>query len=272
MNILLCVAGMPYAEQTVQFGYLIARLFKASVTLFTVVADESALSEAQTVLTALSKQTDVQVVDKIVRLGGTAVSEIVSECQAGDYGMVVLGTRLISGLLPFKRSGVAATITKEVPIPVLVVKQSPEKLQRLLICMSGQDQEPVLVQKVLELALPARAAVRLLYVADPVPHMYSGLEQMDETADELLQSGTPIAEQLQQALTLLHDASVDAQLVVRHGLVADEILTEIEESAYDLVIIGASEHEAFWQALVMGRISPFVVENASCSVMVVHHT
>ena len=271
MKILVCVAGMPYAEQTVEFGILIAHFYGASVTLLTVVAVESDVPEAKDVLASLARQMQVDVYEQIVRQGVTAVSEIVSECQQGDYDMVLLGTRMIHGFSLFKRSGVARTVTKKVPIPVLVVKQVPTVLQRILICTSGQEREPTIIQTGLHLASLAQAAVRLLYVADPMPHMYSGLEEMEETVDELLDSGTTIAEQLKQTVELLDKASVDTRLIMRHGVVVDEILKEIEETAYDLVIIGATDHEAFWQALVLGRVSPYVVENASCSVMVVHH-
>jgi nucleotide-binding universal stress UspA family protein len=177
---------------------------------------------------------------------------------------------MVDGFSLFKLSGVARSVTKKVPIPTLVVKQVPTELRRILICTSGQEREPTALQTGLQLASLAGAAVRLLYVADPMPHMYSGLETMEETFEELLDSGTLIAEHLRQAAAMLKNASVDGQLIKRHGLVVDEILKEIEEMAYDLVIIGATEHEAFWQALVLGRISPYVVENASCSVLVVH--
>ena len=271
MKILVCVAGMPYAEQTVEFGILIARLYGASVTLLTVVANDSDAPEAKEMLASLAQQMQADVAEQIVRLGRTAVSEIVFECQRGDYDMVVLGTRVIHGFSLFKRSGVARTITQKVPIPVLVVKQAPAGLHRILICTSGQEREPTVIQTGLELAALAQAAVRLLYVADPMPQMYSGLEEMEETIEELLASGTPIAKQLRRAVDMLGRASVEAQLIKRHGLVVDEILKEIEETPYDLVVIGASEHEVFWQALILGNVSPYVVENASCSVLVVHH-
>lgn len=270
MKILVCVAGMPYSEQTTKFGVLIAHLYGASVTLLTVVAAESAVPEAKDMLLRLVRQVPVDVNDQIVLVGGTAVSTIVSECQKGDYDMVILGTRTVHGFSLFKLSGVARTVTKKVPIPILVVKHAPIKLQRILICTSGQEREPTAIQTGLHLASLAGATVRLLYVADPMPHMYSGLETMEETVEELLDSGTPIAEQLRREVEMFDNVSVDAQLIKRHGLVVDEILKEIEEIPYDLVIIGATDHEAFWQALVLGRVSPYVVENASCSVLVVH--
>jgi nucleotide-binding universal stress UspA family protein len=261
---------MPYSEQTAEFGVLIAHLYGASVTLLTVVTDDSAVPGAKEMLAHLAQQMPTDVAEQIVRQGGTAVSEIVSECQQGDYDMVILGTRMIHGFSLFKHSGVARLVTKKVPVPVLVVKQVPTELQRILICTSGQEREPTAIQTGLQLASLAQAAVRLLYVADPMPHMYAGLETMEETVDELLNSGTPIAKQLKQAVKMLDVAAMDAQLIMRHGLVVDEILKEIEEKSYDLAIIGATDHEAFWQAFVLGRVSPYVVENASCSVLVVH--
>lgn len=262
---------MPYAEQTVQFGYLVAHLYGASVTLLTVVAKKSERAGAEGMLAGLVARHEAAVENQVVRRGKTAVSEIVSECQQGNYDLVVLGTRLVPGLSLFKRSSVARTVTKKVPIPVLVVKQAPQSLRRFLICTSGLEEDPAVINFGLELASKAGAAVHLLYVADPLPQMYSGLETMEETVEELLESGTPIAENLQRAVKLLSEAAIETRLIKRHGLVVDEILKEIEETDYDLVVVGASEREAFWQSLILGNVSPYIVENASCSVLVVHH-
>lgn len=64
MKILLCVAGMPYAEAAVSFGGLIARITRSPVTLLHVarrveeqVTGEKALARACEMLSSLSVET-----------------------------------------------------------------------------------------------------------------------------------------------------------------------------------------------------------------------
>ena len=269
MKILVCVGGMPCSDLTVQFGELIADLYQATMTLLTVVDNDALKPEATQTLSRLARQADTEAEMKIVQRE-TAVQGIVDECQTGRYDLVVIGTRIIHGISLSKSSTIAQRVTKKVPIPVFVVKEEPVQLQRILICTSGQDQGLEVIQAGLKLASLTQAEVRLLYVADPLPQMYVGLETMEETVEELLASGTPIAAHLQQAREMAAAVAVPMRILKRHGIIIDQILLEIEESHYDLVVIGATQHENFWQALTLGNVSPYIVENASCSVMVIH--
>lgn len=268
MKILVCVEGNPFSEQTVRFGSLVANIFRAAITLMTVIAEGEDAAPGLQLLTVLAAHSVVRVDEMKVRRG-TAVHEIIDECQAHDYDMIVLGTRMINGLSLLPSSKVARQVSRKVPLPVLVVKNAADQLKRILICTAGQEQGLSVVRSGAELAALAGAEVCLLYVADPMPQMYSGLETMEETRDELLASGTPVADHLQQAKSFLNDRQVQTKILIRQGLVIEEILAEIDETGYDLVVIGATQHETFWQAMVLGNVSPRIIENASCSVLVV---
>ncbi len=268
MKILICVGGNIYADQTVQFGSLIANLLQASITLMTVIGENDADVLGEQALVELAAKSLIDVNEMRVR-HGTAVHEIIEECRANDYDMIVVGTREMSGLSLLPSSKVARRLAGKVPVPILVVKNSVEHLRSILICTGGQEKGLMAVQLGAQLAASAQAEVRLLYVSDPLPQMYAGLATMDETVDELLASGTPVAEHLQQAKSILVQEKVSYQILERHGLVIEEILAEIDEGGYDLVVIGATQHDHIWQTVVMGNVSPRIIENATCSVLVV---
>jgi nucleotide-binding universal stress UspA family protein len=268
MKILVSVAGFPYAKQTFEVGCLLARLYKASITVLTVVEEKS---EKQAVKEAI-KQLAIgyeDVVQAVKVKKGTAVSKIIRECVTGEYDMLVLGTRTVHGISLAKSSKVARQVSKRVSIPLLVVKQKVTMFRRLLVCTAATQKSHTIVETSVHLAQLAQAEIQLLYVADPIPQMYAGLDEMEETEQELLNSGTPVAHQLQRAITLMKKENISGKVRVRHGLVIDEILHEVEDNGYDLILVGAPRHHTVWQILALGNISPHIIENAPCSVMVV---
>ncbi len=268
MTILISVGGLPYAEQTVRFGTLVAQILGESVMLLTVQADAVDLSGADRMLDQLAEMSAVPVVEKLV-VEGTAVNEIVNVCQSGNYKMLILGTRAVHGL-PLEQSGkIARKISNKVPVPLLVVKDAPTAVNHLLISTSGLAGSELVVKAGFEFARSANAKVTLLYVSDPMPQMYAGLDIMHETVAEVIASDTLVGKHLQWTQNLAASWQVEATITMRQGLVVEEILQETEANEYDLIVVGAPHHKTLWQTLTLGDISPHIIENAPASVMVV---
>ena len=99
--------------------------------------------------------------------------------------------------------------------------------------------------------------------------MYSGLEDMDETLPELLQTNTPIAQHLRWAAHYLSQIGVPGEIKIRHGIVSEEIIREAEEGRYDLIVIGARTEMSLLNDLLMEKVTPHIVEHAPSSVLVV---
>ena len=268
MKVLICVGGNLFADQTVRLGSLFAKLHKASITLMTVIGEDEVDAIGEQILADLADKSMIDVDELRVR-HGTAVSEIIDECQTYEYEVVVVGTRVMQGLSLLPSSMIARKLSRRIPVPLLVVKNNVEELNRILICTRGQDKGFVAINWGVQIAALSKASVHLLYVADPMPQMYAGLETMEETPDELLASGTPVAAHLLQAKSIMDKVGVSNQIVVRHGLVIEEILSEIDENAYDLAVIGATQHDNIWQSLTLGSVSPRIIENSPSSVLVV---
>ncbi|MGB4869580.1 MAG: universal stress protein, partial [Candidatus Promineifilaceae bacterium] len=84
-----------------------------------------------------------------------------------------------------------------------------------------------------------------------------------------LHTTTPLAQQLTWAAAYLTDQGVTGELKMRRGVVADEIALEALEGDYNLVVVGARAGSNFWNDLLVGSITPHIVEKAPCSVLVV---
>jgi nucleotide-binding universal stress UspA family protein len=99
--------------------------------------------------------------------------------------------------------------------------------------------------------------------------MYTGLDAIEETLPDLLQSDTPTARHLRQGAEILAQHQVPAELRLRYGVVADEILREANEGDYDLIVIGASGTAGRLKGWLVGDVAREVVDHAPRSVLIV---
>lgn len=154
---------------------------------------------------------------------------------------------------------------------VLVVKEQPTTLQRVLICSGGRDLSNPVIRLGGKLAQAAGAKATLLHVVTPVPSMYTGLEAMEEDIGDLLGSDTPESKHLKNGAEELEDRQVEASIELRHGVAVDEIMRSTELRDYELVVIGASDAAPRLNRLVVGDLTQKILGRAPISVLVVRN-
>jgi nucleotide-binding universal stress UspA family protein len=268
MRTLIAIRELPFAETTIQMGGLIARLQKRPITLMTVIDSESERSAAQTRLAqarSLLQEPDVE----LLVLSGRPQKEILQEADEADYDLVVVGAHEIGSLFEAITGTVTTKIADHARASVLVARSAPERIARILICTAGREASKDAVLQGAQLASRAEAHVTLLHVTNPVPSMYTGLEAIEERLDEMLQTDTPIARHLRWGAKVLDDAGVEANLELRHGIAADEILREAHQGDYDLIIIGARSLPGAIRRLLMDDVVAPLVDRSPCSIMIV---
>jgi nucleotide-binding universal stress UspA family protein len=67
----------------------------------------------------------------------------------------------------------------------------------------------------------------------------AALQDLEASAEELIQRGSREGVHLEQMLDLLAAEEVVSRAVIRHGLVREEVITEAQEGQYDLLVTGA---------------------------------
>ncbi|MCB9420645.1 MAG: universal stress protein [Ardenticatenaceae bacterium] len=268
MKILICIGGLPFAEPTLKFGNLVAALSVSEVTLLTVVDGRIKKKDAAAMLAQARELINVPVNELKVRRG-QSVEQIVDEACHEGYDMIVVGSRVMNRFTQLLLRSVTQRVAEKVPISVLVVKEERPSLKRILVCTGGQKLNQTVIERGAQLAKAASADVQLLYVTSPVPVMYSGLDDMDETLPELLQTNTPVAQHLRWAARYLAEQGVSGGIKVRHGIVSEEIVHEAEEGHYDLIVVGARTEMSLLNELLMEKVTPRIVEQAPSSVLVV---
>jgi universal stress protein A len=108
----------------------------------------------------------------------------------------------------------------------------------------------------------------LLYVAGAVPSMYTGMDEIEERLDEVLETDTPLAKHLRMSAELLAKNNIEAQVEFRHGDVAESIILEAEEGDHDLIVLGTSGSNTF-AGMLLGNVTQQVINRAKCAVLVV---
>lgn len=268
MRTLICIRQLPHSKDTLRFGSLVAKLEDATISLMTVVDDDSAIPQAEAGLVEARALLEKPEAAIKVRKGNVR-AEILKESQENEYDLIVLGAHVIAGFLDTFFGSITGKVADKATTSVLVARESKPELERILVSVGGQKLNRKLIETGANLAEAAGASLTALHVTAPVPAMYTGLEGMEETLEEMLQTDTPIAQHLRWIAKYLADRGIESEIEIRHGAIADELVREAIKGEYDLVVLGASALEGPLQSLMTEKISPRVVDNAPCSVFVV---
>jgi len=267
MRILLCVSDFPYSKPTIRYGAVLVKLLGAEVDLISVRPQNEDPLTGSKILDKAQELLALPVEQRIIQRG-PAAKRILTEINSGRYHLVIIGARDKPTLGELLLGSVARTIVTNSPASVIIVREPTHHLERLLLCTPGPERSKHLVQAGIRLAKAAQAKVTLLYVTEAYPQMYTGLKKLQENLQELLRRDTPLARHLRDTAALLRSQNIDTQLELRHGYAAEEILTALEQTDYDLLIIGGPAFRGLSQ-LLMDQVYMPIVDHAPRPVLVV---
>jgi nucleotide-binding universal stress UspA family protein len=270
MRLLLCTIGSRTREQTLRFGIAVARALAGHVTLLGVAGEAGEvedlgafLDEAAAELVAGGMSVDVLVEH------GDAEALVMAEVERDAYDLVALGALGTQRSRRLFFDTVAMRIIDRAEMSVLVIKGECESIRKVLICASGTEMGRLSIWAGAAVACGAGAEATVLHIVDPLPSMYAGLEQMEESLAELLQSDTQAAAELRWAAQVVKAECDVSEVKLRRGIVPDEIFREVDAVDYDLVVIGSSEGVGGLRRALMGNVAREIVSVVQCPVLVV---
>ncbi len=242
MRVLLATGGPGQTEIAIHQLMLLAQSTSVSPTVLTVIKHAEEQQEGDEILAHAARLldpvlTNVQYITRI----GQPWEEIVREGDTGNYDLIMMGQRVSRPLLSRIRGLVTQKVVARTSLSVLIAKREARPLHRILICDSGA-QSPSLL-KLFSMHLPAilkgATDVTVLHVMSQIsaaPGVWG--EDLQYTAEQLIESGAPEGAILEKDLDYLKPMEVKLHAKVRHGLVVDEIVDEARSDDYDLVVIG----------------------------------
>ena len=272
MKILFCSDGSIQAENAVRFGASIAAASQAEVSILGIVEEAS---QQDAVLQALRRAQEIlkeyHLNAELITKAGRPVREIVKRTRETRYDLVVIGAVRKGSRGPLWMSARAYKIVESVEPPVLVVIGDCRPLRRILVCDGGTRKADAAVQFAGEIARGAKATVDLLHVLVQPPAVYANLVRAEEDIDQILQSDSSLGRALRHQREMLEKMMVPCEVHLRHGLVLDELLAELQRAEYGLVVAGSCPADDRLRRYVMGDITREIVNRAELPVLVVRH-
>jgi nucleotide-binding universal stress UspA family protein len=269
-KMLICSIGSNRHEATLRFAAEVAKALHAEAMLLGVAARKQEMAPLDRALAEVAQDLAGQGLPAHVRVEkGNAEAIVTAQMESTTYDLVAVGAL---GGNRSRRSlfeSVGMRIVERAHGAVLLIKGERTSISRVLISASATEQGRASVQAGTALARGAGASATVLHVVDAMPAMYTGLEQMEETLAELLQSDTDIARELKWAAEEVKAGCVSSELKLRRGYAADEILREGQVGDYDAIVLGSSRYVGGIVRVLMGDLTREVVGRAQRPVLVV---
>jgi nucleotide-binding universal stress UspA family protein len=270
MRMLVCTLGSKRHKNTLHFATEVAKALAADTMLLGIVDKERRVGDLGPVLASVAEELAEAQLPVAMRVEtGDAERLVMAELEREPYDLVAVGA------LGGKRSrrtlldSVGMRIVERAQSSVLLIRGNRPGLSRLLICASGTEQGQSSVWAGSSLACGAGAQATVLHVVDALPAMYTGLEQMEETLDEMLVSDSDRARELRWAARVVRDECEISEIKLRRGIAVDEILKEGREGDYDLIVLGSSRSAIGLVRALLGDLTREIASRAQRPVLIV---
>lgn len=190
-------------------------------------------------------------------------ADIVRDIDGSDYELVMLSFRGRRGLKKIFPRAEVVLILHHARVNYLAHWGRKNDLKRILFCTGGSAYGQQAVEFGARIAAPLKAEATLLYVAETEPSLF--LRRAPEQ-EEVEDPGAKRA--LDEALLTLKKEGIEAELRVRHGKVANQILAEASPGKHDLVVLGSHGMGGI-RRFILGSVSEEVVKKSRVPVLIV---
>lgn len=242
IRMLLYSDGSDVGSQALGLGTQIAKALAATADILAIArkpeGQEASGEEAEA---AVDELRAAGVSATVYRRPGLVAEELRQQADAADYDLIVIGSRGRRGIKRLLAGSRACRVLGGVATSILVVKgPRRQPIDSILACSAAGPTSRETIYFAAQLAHALEASVTLLHVMSQV-----ALEEdakgadLEAEAEELMESEAREGAHVEDMLRILHDEDVEAEAVVRHGLVVEEIIAEAKEGQFGMLVIGA---------------------------------
>lgn len=190
-------------------------------------------------------------------------ADIMRNINGSDYELAMLSFTGRRGLKKIFPRAEVVSILHHARVNYLVHWGRKKELKRILFCTGGSPYGQQAVEFGARIATQLQAEATLLYVAETEPSLFlRRAPEPEEIEDPNLKRA------LDEALLTLKNEGVEAELTVRHGKVANQILAEASPGKHDLVVLGSHGMGGI-RSFILGSVSEEVVKRARVPVLIV---
>lgn len=267
MKILIILDSECYNHPPVMMAKIISRAISGTVDILVVIPKGGHPENGQ----AVAQQASLDLGDikpRVMIEEGEATAVIKNVLIEEVYQLVIVNADRIMRLR--KTVEVDPALIKQSEISLLITQNTKPKIDRILLCTACHEGDFKLIHQATRFAGSLGATVTMLHVvAGAVPSMYTGLEQIEETVEELLQTDTFFAKHLRKGVELLKQNQIESEVKIRRGIPIEEIVRETQTENYDLVIIGTSAVTKGLKEMLLGNLANKIIDRVELPVLVV---
>lgn len=198
---------------------------------------------------------------------GNLVKAVLREMNQMPEAMLVISDKYRPIWRRWVRFGRFRRLQALLSSPILRVRDACWPLQNIIVCSGGLPYTKPVERLATRLAKTAGARLTFLHVVEPVMLDYPLAKEIHSHWEHLLQTDTPQARHLKQALAFAEQNGVEARVVVRHGLILHEILDEIRSGGYDLVGMGSTYSSTSLSRLFRPDVTALVSAAVDCPLL-----
>lgn len=201
---------------------------------------------------------------------GSPGEEILAEVDEAHAGLVVCGWRTHRTAL----GSTAERLFRACPANLLLVRPANMPLESALICTGGEAPSLETLHAAASLLNREHMRVGILHVmsqvafSDTSPH-----EDLLDSAESAIARGTHEGIHLRRAAAAFEEAEFRGEVVpiLRHGLVVDEVVAELRQGGYEILVIGSRQPRTKrrWSDLLLEDVGADLASRAHCSVLVI---
>ena len=267
MRILIILDSESYNHPPVMMGSIIAKAVNGSVDILVIIPKGGHRENSQAV--AQQATQDLGEIQPRVLIEEGETAKVIKEAiDHKDYQLIIVNADRIPRLR--KTVDVEPILIKQSEISLLITQNTKPKIDRILLCTACNEDDYSLINKASDLAASLDASVTMLHVcAGAVPSMYTGLDQIDETVEELLQTDSAYAQHLRKGVGILNKHQVESEVKIRRGIPIEEIMRETQMVNYDLVVIGSSAVNRGIIEMLLGNLTIKIIDRVELPVLVI---
>lgn len=267
MKILIYMDSEMYHHSPVMMGKIIAKATGGEINVLVVIPKGGHPENGKAIADQVKLDLDGFSPEVFVKQGKSR--EIIKEeLDRNDYQLVIADTDRINRIK--KSIDVDPMFIKQSAISLLLTQQTKPKISNILLCCGCKEADYSLINQASSLAGDLGAEITLLHVfPGAVPSMYTGLDQIEETVDEMLQTDTPFAKYLRKGVEILKENKIESEVKIRRGIPIEEIVRETQVENYDLVVIGSSMVDQGLLEMLLGNLAVKIINRVDLPVLVI---
>jgi len=271
LHMLLYSDGSAVGSQAFELGVRIALAAASRVDILALArtADQAKLTDEQVAAAEKLEAADISV--RLYPRVGPMPREVLDQAETTHYDLIVVGSRGWRGIRRLIAGSRACTILRGTATSILVVKgREREEIDDILLCSAAGPASEDTVRFAAHLAHALDASVTLLHVMSQIAlEEHAKAADLEAEAEELMETDAREGVHLENMLDILFQEGVETEVLVRHGLIVDEIIAEAKHGHFDMLVIGAHTAPGI-EGLLSSDLSQLIMLSTNRPVLIVH--